>query len=109
MNLIQHISSLNRSGKDKPKFKVGKIVSKNLLVEILGLCFYQEEIIERLFATSPSLRLLLIENLKVIRYLTKKVSTIKIENGNYYFRPVTDRIIRYDFNCYNVESVLEIL
>jgi hypothetical protein len=53
-------------------------VSKYLLIEILSLSFYQEEIIEIMFAASSSFRLLLIENLKAIQKITQKAPSIDI-------------------------------
>lgn len=76
--MIRRISSLCKTGEEKPKFKAGKIVSKYLLVEILSLSFYQEQIVEIMYATSSSFRLLLIENLKAIKKMTEKAPTIDI-------------------------------
>jgi hypothetical protein len=47
----------------RPKFIVGKIVSKNLIVEVLSYAEFKEEIINRFLFTNRSLRLLVIENL----------------------------------------------
>jgi hypothetical protein len=76
-------------------------VNKYLLVEILSFSFYQEEIMEKMYSTSHSFRLLLIENLKAIKKMTHKAPTIEIsfKQYTYYFRPVSDRIIRFNFTC----------
>lgn len=55
-----------------------------------------------MFATTPSYRLLLIENLKAIQKMTLKAPTIDInfhKNCTIYFRPANDRIIHYNFTC----------
>ncbi len=70
MNLTKKIRYLDRSKDKKPKFKVGKIVSKYLIINILSFCYNQEEILEIMYAISQSLRLMLIENFKAIIKLT---------------------------------------
>ena len=32
-----------------------------------------------------------------------------MDKGTYYIKPKNDRIARYNFNCYKVEQVIEIL
>ncbi len=50
-----------------PKFKMGKIVSKNLIIEVLAYAETYEEIINKLLFTNNSKRSLVIENLNLIR------------------------------------------
>jgi len=50
-----------------PKFKMGKIVSKNLIIEVLAYAETYEEIINRLLFTNNSKRSLVIENINLIR------------------------------------------
>jgi len=50
-----------------PKFKMGKIVSKNLIIEVLSYAETYEEIINRFLFTNNSKRSLVIENLNLIR------------------------------------------
>jgi hypothetical protein len=49
-----------------PKFKMGKIVSKNLIVQVLSYVETYEEILNRLLFSNRSLRCLVIENLRLI-------------------------------------------
>jgi hypothetical protein len=50
-----------------PKFKMGKIVCKNLIIEVLSYAETYEEIINRFLFTNNSKRSLVIENLNLIR------------------------------------------
>ena len=56
-----------------PKFKMGKIVSKNLIVEVLSYVETFEEIINRFLFSNRSLRCLVIENLSLIKNQAKEM------------------------------------
>ena len=61
-----------------PKFKMGKIVSKNLIVEVLSYVETFEEIINRFLFSNRSLRCLVIENLSLIQNQAKEMDEIKV-------------------------------
>jgi hypothetical protein len=61
-----------------PKFKMGKIVSKNLIVEVLSYVETFEEIINRFLFSNRSLRCLAIENFSLIQNQAKEMDEIRI-------------------------------
>jgi predicted Zn-ribbon and HTH transcriptional regulator len=68
-----------------PKFKMGKIMSKNLIVVVLSYVETYEEIINRFLFSNRSLRCLVIENLGLIQNQAKEMDEIKVTfNFNYH-------------------------
>ena len=65
--------------------KMGKIVSKNLIVEVLSYVETYEEIINRFLFSNRSLRCLVIENLSLILNQAKEMDKLTINfNFNYH-------------------------
>ena len=62
-----------------PKFKMGKIVSKNLIIQVLTFVETYEEILNRLLFTTRSLRCLVVENLRLINDQASRARCIQIE------------------------------
>jgi hypothetical protein len=73
----------------RPKFIMGKIVSKNLIVEVLSFVESLQEIINRLLFTNRSLRCLVIENLYLIENQGKSIEITQVS-----FLPNQDNIVK---------------
>ena len=57
----------------KPKYNLGRVYNKCLIVEILSLAYRRGDVYETLFKASKSLRSLLLDNLKTVNNIAQEV------------------------------------